>query len=189
MTQNTLGASRAVDGLTERNEVASYPEMPGEDSQRRIPKLLIKFSVGNSNSISITEARYHHCMTIMSDKAMFIGFGRNEVQNMEPTGNKMKIVLRIHQNLCVCTSGWIYYKSQRTWSAPIIFTVGREKPICGTFREPGSGVNKVIVAGGGQAETVEVITADDWRASPRIMSKKYHELFIGSIYPVGEIPR
>ena len=97
--------------------------------------------------------------------------------------------MRIHPNLYGCTVGWIYYKNQGNWSDPIEFMHGREKPICGTYKEPNSGVNKVIVAGGGQSETVEVITADDWMASPRIMSKKYHDLFIGSTYPVGEIPR
>ena len=139
-----------------------------------------------SNLVFAADARYHHCMTIMSDAVMFVGFGRDENQNMEHTGNK--IAPKVHQNLYVYTTGWVYDKRNNAWSDPIIFTHGREKPICGTYREPGS-VLKVIVADGGQPETVEVITADNWY-EPIVMSKTYQDLFIGSGgLTVGTIPR
>ena len=38
LSQSTFRVSPAVGGLTENNEVSSYPGMPGEDSERIIPR-------------------------------------------------------------------------------------------------------------------------------------------------------
>ena len=125
-------------------------------------------------------------MTIMNKEVMFVGFGWNG--HLKDTGYTAHLATHEYINI-VMIAGWIYHKSNDSWSAEITFAHMRHKPICGTYTDAGSGVIKVIVAGGGLAETneVEVLISDNWM-QPQSMDKLYQQLFVGRSFVRGEIP-